>query len=226
MADDADAHARAVRAGAAPYTPQFLRRYDTFVTFSNRFLWRCPTEVLLARYRGAVGRRHLEMGVGSGYFPAHAEFPGPDPEITLCDLNPSTLDYASQRLPHLRCRKVLADALEPLPTDDVPGGSYDSAALHYLLHCIPGDLRQKEPVLANAATAVRPGGTVTGSSILARGVHVPPQARLTMLGLNASGRFHNTEDSLDDLRRILDRQFATHDLEVHGCTALFTATVA
>lgn len=226
MAEAADAHDRAVQEGAAPYTPQFLRRYDRFVAFSNRFLWRCPTEVILARYRSGVGRRHLEMGVGTGHFPEQAEFPGPDPEITLCDLNPSTLDYAAERLPNLRCRKVVANVLEPLPADDVPPDSYDSAALHYLLHCVPGDIREKEPVLANAATAVRSGGTVTGSTILARGVHVPLQARLTMLGLNSAGRFHNTEDSLDDLRSVLERQFAEHELEIRGCTALFTGTVA
>lgn len=226
MAEGADAHDRAVQEGAAPYTPQFLRRYDKFVAFSNRFLWRCPTDAILARYRSGVGRRHLELGVGTGHFPAQTEFPGPDPEITLCDLNSSTLDYASERLPHLRCRKVLANALDPLPAEDVPRGSHDSAALHYLLHCVPGDIRQKEPVLANAATAVRSGGTVTGSTILARGVRVPLQARLTMLGLNSAGRFHNTEDSLDDLSSVLERQFAEHDLEIRGCTALFTGTVA
>ena len=150
MAEGTDAHDRAVQDGAAPYTRRFLRRYDKFIAFNNRFFWRCPTDAILARYRSGVGRRHLEMGVGTGHFPAHTEFPGPDPQITLCDLNPSTLDYASERLPHLWSRKVLANLLEPLPVDDVPRGSHDSAALHYLLHCVPGDIREKEPILANA----------------------------------------------------------------------------
>jgi hypothetical protein len=46
--------------------------------------------------------------------PARARFPVADPEITLLDLNPKTLEYASRRLAPLRPRTVQSNALDQL----------------------------------------------------------------------------------------------------------------
>ena len=88
-----------VKAGQAAYTPLTLRIYDWFVLgFSNRFLWRCPTSELEALYDRNVSARHLDIGVGTGYFLDKAAWPVADPEITLVDLNPHSLDAAARRI--------------------------------------------------------------------------------------------------------------------------------
>lgn len=209
--------------GAGAYTPMALLCYDAIVYVTCRFFWRCHKHEILRRYQNAVGRSHLELGVGTGYCPAHTRFPGPDPEITLVDLNEHTLQFASRRLSQFRLRRIKANLLQPLTAAGVPVKSFDSVALNLLLHCIPGNLNAKKVVIVNAATAVKPGGTVVGSTILSNGVEVSVPGRLLMRQLNAKGIFHNTDDSLADLECLLEKYFASHTLEVRGCMALFTA---
>jgi hypothetical protein len=68
MADEGP-RADDVEAGQRVYTPLTLRVYDLFVLgFSNRLVWRCPSSNLLERYESHVGARHLDVGVGTGWF--------------------------------------------------------------------------------------------------------------------------------------------------------------
>lgn len=62
--------------GAAIYSPLMLKLYDWWVLgISNRYAWRCSTDaVLLPFFRQHVGRRHLDVGVGTGFYPVHAGF--------------------------------------------------------------------------------------------------------------------------------------------------------
>ena len=107
---------RDVEAGHKVYTPLMLRAYDAFVLgFSNRLLWRCPTNQLLQLYQRNIGRRHLDIGVGTGYFIDKVEWPVAMPEITLLDLNRNCLDAASARIARFKPKSVLANALEPFP---------------------------------------------------------------------------------------------------------------
>src|SRR4051794_2760471 len=81
-----------VLAGQAVYNRFVLAQYDVVVLgLSSRLIWRCPKAVMLDNYRRHVGPRHLELGVGTAYFPDRVAFPVPDPQITLVDLNPQTL---------------------------------------------------------------------------------------------------------------------------------------
>lgn len=55
-----------VERGQRIYTPLVLREYDLFVLeFSNRFAWQCPSVTMLERYKRHIGRRHLDLGVGT-----------------------------------------------------------------------------------------------------------------------------------------------------------------
>nr|BFE31458.1 hypothetical protein GCM10010200_037090 [Actinomadura rugatobispora] len=72
---------------------------------------------------------------------------------------------------------------------------------------------------------MRPGGRLFGSTVLSRGVHLPLHTRLLLRRLNSDGRFNNTADSLDDLHAQLRSRFSDYTVTVHGCTALFEATV-
>jgi len=64
----------AVTAGAAAYTPLLLKLYDAAVVYaSNSLLWRCSRHVLLANYQANLGKRHLDIGPGTGWYIDHAD---------------------------------------------------------------------------------------------------------------------------------------------------------
>src|SRR5687767_5061792 len=87
------------RPGAAIYSPRTLRAYDAFVHgFSNPVAWRCPTRELRALYERHVSSRHLDVGVGTGYFLDRCPWPTPSPAIVLLDLNAETLRFAGERI--------------------------------------------------------------------------------------------------------------------------------
>lgn len=222
MTHDID-HDQAVRDGADPYHARALRFYDLAVhRGSSPLFWRCGTDNLTELYNRSLGARHLELGVGTGYLLEHSRFPVSNPKVTLVDLNEATLDYTAQRLRFFETTKVVANALEPLP---VPDGGHDSAALTLLMHCIPGNLLEKGVAIKHAAATVRPGGVVFGSTVLSSGVPVSGAGRWLMKNLNGKGIFHNQEDRLEDLRTVLEQNFADFELYNRGCVGMFRARV-
>ena len=61
--------ATAIAAAHAICTPFVLSFYDRLVHgLSNRFAWRCPKERIVGLYRDNLSSRHLEAGVGTGFF--------------------------------------------------------------------------------------------------------------------------------------------------------------
>jgi hypothetical protein len=77
-----------VEAGQAVYSTSTLALYDWFVLgVSNRFVWNCQSEHILALYDRYVTANHLDVGVGTGYFLAHCRFPHDRPRLGLLDLN-------------------------------------------------------------------------------------------------------------------------------------------
>lgn len=84
--------------GQAEYTRFFLSIYDVFVLgFMLRVVWRYPKQPIVARYHKLVGRRHLDVGPGTGYFLEKAAL-SPDTEITLLDPNADVLEHSARRL--------------------------------------------------------------------------------------------------------------------------------
>ncbi len=204
-----------VLAGQAIYNRATLAAYDVGVLgLSCRLIWRCPKAEMLAGYDRNVGARHLDLGVGTAYFLDMCQFPDARPRVTLVDLNPTVLKVAARRISRYQPEVIQANALEPLP---VPAGVYDSVGLNLLLHCLPGD--DKGKVFANAAAALRPGGRVFGSTILAHGIETTAPARALMRLYNSRGIFHNTGDDLAGL----GQELAGHRLTVRSCVALFEA---
>lgn len=212
-----------VQEGQAVYNRFVLAVYDLLVLdVSCRLAWRCPKHTMLRMYSDHVGAEHLDIGVGTGFYLDKCRFPVERPRITLVDLNPNSLAHTAARIARYSVSRHRASALEPL---GLPPGSFDSAALNFLLHCLPGDLAAKAVALDHAAACVKPGGVVFGSTILAEGVPVNGLARFLMARYNASGIFHNAQDSLDSLRTELAARFTTYSVTVEGCVALFQATV-
>src|SRR5215216_5202881 len=87
--------------GQEHYTPWFLKIYDVLVlAIYGPLVWRCPTRRLVQHYTRHLGRRHLDVGPGTGYFLEHARLPA-GARIHLVDPNADVLVHASRRLKHL-----------------------------------------------------------------------------------------------------------------------------
>ncbi|KAH8778790.1 hypothetical protein F5883DRAFT_710647 [Diaporthe sp. PMI_573] len=190
----ADASTRSTAAGTAIYEPLVLGFiYDNLVLkLYCSFVWRCPAVVLEHLYRiminGAKQRREskkrgtqaqvriLDIGVATGYFMAKTELPE-NTWVTLFDLNPNCLEYASTR-----CRQAHVDVvnldveavrgdflasrsdsssihnlLDPARPD---GKKYDIIFTNFLLHCLPGPPKRKAKALAELSHLVEPSSGV------------------------------------------------------------------
>lgn len=88
---------RIVRAHAI-YTPLMLSFYDRLVhCLSDRFAWRCPAERMLELYRHNLSSRHLEAGVGTGFFIDRTDR-GAFGQLTLLDIKRYCLAISARRL--------------------------------------------------------------------------------------------------------------------------------
>jgi SAM-dependent methyltransferase len=213
--------AEQVAAGQAVYTKTVLRAYDFFVLgLSNRLLWKCPTPRLLAHYNRHVTGNHLDVGVGTGYFLDRCRFPSPAPRLALVDLNANSLEYASRRLARYRPRAYLRNVFEPLGLD---APRFDSVALNYLLHCVPGPIRAKAVIFDRLRPLMNPGAVLFGATLLPDGVPLGPLGRRLMALYNAKGIFSNRADTVDGLERALGRRFSDVSIHLVGCAALFSA---
>ena len=206
-------------AGQKHYTPWFLRIYDPLVLgFFCHIVWRCPTSRLVALYTRHLGRRHLDVGPGTGYFLARARLPVGF-EVTLLDPNPNVLAHASRRLAHLAPSSMEADVCRPLPTDQ----RFDSAALTNVLHCLPGPMPRKAVAVRHVAAVLEPHGVLFGATVLGTPALHTWLSRLALRENNRRGIFDNLADTEDGLREILSESFEAVDLDVVGSVAMFSA---
>ncbi|GJM08683.1 MAG: hypothetical protein DHS20C11_09590 [Lysobacteraceae bacterium] len=210
-----------VAAGQAVYTPRTLAIYDFVVLgVSNRLIWRCPTPQLLAHYERLLSANHLDVGVGSGFFLDRCRFPSPTPRLVLMDLNSSALSHAATRVGRYAPQTVVHNVLEPAPKDLA---KFDSIAINYLLHCIPGTMSSKASVFGHLKALLKPGGVLFGSTLLGTGIDRSWAARRLMKVYNKRGIFCNEQDDLDSLREGLADHFDEPHFELAGCGALFSA---
>jgi hypothetical protein len=206
-------------AGAAVYTPLVLGLYDAFVLgFSNRFVWRCATQHMLARYEAWAGPRHLDVGVATGWYLDRCRWPRGCTSVALLDVNDHALRTAAARIQRYSPRTIHADVLGTL---DLGDAQFDSIALNYLFHCLPGGVeRNAVRVLDRLWPHVAPGGVLFGSTILGKGVRHNALGRRLIDVYNRRGIFSNTLDTVDGLRRAAPPG-ARVDIDVCGTVALF-----
>jgi hypothetical protein len=211
-----------VEAGQAVYTPLVLALYDLVVLgFSCRFAWRCPRAAMLSFYNRHVGARHLDVGVGTGFFLDRCEWPTAQPELTLLDLNRHSLDAAAKRTRRYQPRIVEANVLAPI---DLGDSKFDSIGMNFLLHCLPGSAEQKAATVAhNLRPYLAPGGVLFGSTILGPGVRHNLLGRRLMRAYTKKGIFSNLDDDAAGLERGLAAALADVRIEVEGTVALFSA---
>lgn len=208
--------------GARIYTPFTLSLYDAWVLgLSNRWAWRCSTkQVLLPFFEKHCRQQHLDVGVGSGFYLQHARWQR-DTELTLLDMNQSSLQAAAKRAPVSRISLLQHDVMHPLP--EALRERYDSISLFYLLHCLPGSLNEKGTALSHLTSLLQPDGVLFGATILGKGVKHNRLGRKLMHTYNRKGIFHNQNDDLFSLQAELKRRFKEVELDVKGTVALFSA---
>lgn len=208
-------------AGAAVYSALVLRFYDAWVLgFSNRWAWGRPTRsVLLPFYRQHVGRRHLEVGVGTGWYLARAGLDRKD-TLTLFDLNRHSLRAAGRRAA-VDADMIVGDAMAPGAA--LAGRSFDAIALFYLLHCLPGDMAGKAAVFAAMSAHLDADGVLYGATILGDSAGHNRIGRALMHLYHRKGIFGNRDDTAAGLEAALARHFRFVEIVRHGRVALFTA---
>jgi len=205
--------------GAAFYTKRILSIYDIGVLgLSNAYVWKCPTREILRFYNRHVSTRHLDVGVGTGYFPDHCAFPIPAPALTLMDLNPNSLQAAARRLRRYRPATILDDAAMAARPATAP---FDSIAITYFLHCLPGTMADKGRVFAHLADWLAPGGVIFGTTILGAGVPHGGLADRFLRFYNRRRVFSNGQDTLEGLIDMLRAHCRTGAVRTVGSVAFF-----
>jgi Methyltransferase domain len=213
--------ATAVARAHAVYTPLSLFFYDLLVhRLSNHLAWRCLTRRLLALYKANLSGNHLEAGVGTGYFIDHVTDAGFD-RLVLLDINRHCLDRAARRLARFNPTLVQANLLAPIVPPLAP---FDSIAITYVLHCLPGRMDEKLVALDHLRPLMKEGAVLFGATILGNGISPNLAARQLLALYNAKGVFNNYDDDLDSLSAGLRQRFARVEIERQGCVALFSAT--
>lgn len=206
--------------GQSDYTRPLLMVYDRVVLgFVAWFVWHCPTSRLVERYRQHIRDRHLDVGPGTGYFIERSGLPDGN-RVTILDPNRKVLEHTTRRLRRLDVTAVQADVLRPLPVE----GPFDSAALHLVIHCLPGPRSRKALAVVNVANVLAPTGVLFGASVLGTSGHHSWLARRVLGVFNRRGAFDNLDDSEEGLREMLEASFQRVELETIGSIAVFTAT--
>ena len=217
----AEVSAKQVQAGIALYSRVFLAVYDWLALgFSCRLIWKCPVRHMLQLYNEHVSDNHLDIGVATGYFMDHCQFPVANPSLALMDLSPNSLRVAGKRLSRYQPEVHQRNVLEPFEIDAPP---FDSVGIMNLLHCLPGDLKSKGVVFENIKRVLATGGTAFGSTILTRGIKRNLIATLVLKKINRWGFMSNGDDDIASLQELLHRHFSESSVRVIGYEALFWA---
>ncbi|SPO01092.1 uncharacterized protein DNG_03839 [Cephalotrichum gorgonifer] len=167
------------------YDEGVLSFYDVWVIgVSFTWAWNIPASTItLPFHRAHLSKNHLDIGVGTGYFPAtvlseraaaagHIDAQGDrlDQKVTLWDLSTKALAEAKSRIelaePHATVEVIEADATS-LPADFDTSRKFDSISAAMLLHCIPMPTEQKaKGVISTARRLLSPRGVFYGCTVL------------------------------------------------------------
>jgi SAM-dependent methyltransferase len=194
--------------------------YDRVVIgFVSWFVWKTPVEPIMDGYRRHIRDGHLDVGPGTGWFIERSSL-ADGSRVTLVDPNPNVLRHATRRLQRLDVSAVEADVLKPLPVE----GSFESAALNLVIHCLPGPISRKARAIENIAAVLSPTGTLFGATVLGRSGNHGWLARRVLTAFNRRGAFDNLDDTEGGLRQILEASFERVEIEIAGSAAIFTAS--
>ncbi len=209
-----------VEAGQAVYTKNLLSVYDILVLgLSNSFVWCCPSKILRNIFSDNASLNHLDVGVGTGYYPDKC-LSDEARRLALIDLNENSLNESAKRNQRFQPEIYRGNVFEPLELDCE---KFDSISLNYLLHCLPGDMDSKSIIFKNLAEYLEDGGVLFGSTILGKGYEKGFSARVLMDFYNGKGIFDNLNDDFQGLKQALELYFDDVTIQVESCVAIFIA---
>lgn len=207
-------------AGAAVYSKFVLSLYDIQVLmFEMRFIFKCPTAKILNFYNSHISGTHLDVGVGTGYFLDKCHFPVLNPTIHLMDLNLNSLQKTSNRIKRYKPVTHQQNVLEPIE-DKLP--TFNSIGAVNFLHCLPGNMLNKEKVIKNLKPFLSKEGVFFGVTVLGQNIDAGILYKITNSIYNKTSVFCNLNDNPEDLELILDRNFNKYSMEIVGSVALFS----
>ncbi len=215
-------------AAAAPdsikaYSPLGLRLYDALIMKGVApHVWGCPSRRLVEHYREHLTSNHADVGVGTGYCLDRAGLPGERPRLALIDLQPHCLEYTARRLARYHPRQHVRDVLQPLRGI---GPAFDSIALNGVLHCLPGNLRDKARVFDHLEPLARPGTKLFGCTLVSDHISLRWRRRAVHALLNQLRVIDNRRDFVADLHAALEARYVGCRIHIVGCMALFSAVV-
>ena len=208
------------RNGIKAYTPFFLHLYDFLVIgIFTRFFWKCEGQRYIEMYRRHAGRRHADIGVGTGYFVDHAALDARMQQLALIDLNENCLRHTAQRLQRYVPDCYVRNAFQPISI----GHTVDSVCIGGLIHCAPGTMREKGRIFDAIAPLCAPGTTLFGYTLIGKGAPMSWYARMLMGFMNWLRVVDNRGDSLESLHAELSQRFSQVEVWLVGCNAFFTA---
>lgn len=214
-----------IKKGQAIYTPIMLKFYNFWVLdISNQWIWRCPKAKQLEQFNQFISSKHLDIGVGTGYYLESCKIP-PQSEISLMDLNPNCLKEAKNALLKNKIHATTYQA-DIFKKQSALSGSFNSISMNYLLHCLPGSMQTKETCIGHAISMLSVGGTLFGATILGdKNLHTRTSEFLCNF-YNKKGIFSNQEDFYEVLVEILNQHLVDVDVSIMGCVALFKGVKA
>ncbi|KAF4445616.1 methyltransferase protein [Fusarium austroafricanum] len=227
-------------------TPFTLPFYDVLILrISVPFIWRYSTQKQLRPlFSDNFSKRHIDIGVGTGYFPTKAMGDvarnPKDQHLTLVDLSEHALAAARQRVqskyPEVHVECVHADAAKPMP-DSLQDKRFDSASLFLIMHHMPSPTATKATVITNTKNLLTDDGVLVGCTILGKqwekteqGYKVKNEKPLGrraafMLGFyNKRGIFDNWEDDPNVLANVLKDEFEEVETKVVAMMFVFKAS--
>ena len=123
------------------------------------------------------------------------------------------------RSKHSNCKTVQHDIFKPFPEHC---NGYDSVAMNYLLHCIPGTFEsEKGEAIANAVSTLKKGGVLFGATIINADESSNTLAHKLMGIYNKKGIFHNQNDTEEALTKALNQHLNNVEVQRIGSVILF-----
>lgn len=184
----------------------------------SKFAWGCSIRLLDGQYRKYATANHLEVGVGTGFLLNRVVFPSPAPRVALMDLSPECLEKTRQKVARHAPQAYRQNLLEPVAEQIAP---FDSIAINYVMHCVPGSFQEKGVAFTHLLPLLSDNGVLFGSTVLSQGVQKNILAKPFMGWMNHLGVFNNREDNARDLEAYLRANFSVIEFRVVGVTAIF-----
>lgn len=189
-----------------------LNNYDYFVNKLNcNYVWGCNQKVIKNLYKNNLGKNHIEIGPGTGYFLKQNQFNN----LYLFDINNDILNDSYENLKDnskdtFKINKNIFNENEKISIDNI-----NSIGLSYVLHCVPNTLDKSLNYLINNLN--QKNVILFGSTVVPQKTNIVASTELFFL--NKLGIFNNKNHNIDQLKNFCKNY--EHEINVEGNVLVF-----